>query len=546
MKPVIKNCVKIIATGFVVLLLLSLPLFWARWLSEASIGNMIPSECRKVSISPSGLVPPEFENEPNVVHHSSVSAFFGVEVGIDCLGIVDYFAARVPIMLTGRLPTIYYHNGIDDAWIYFDEKTGQIVCHYTYTERKPDNTVFSEKVQLYAGPEGIAQSPDKALGRFIVPIVDARAPWRPLTLYDKKLHRFFTIDFKKRVVTKGPELGKDDPHKPIQVGLLWKNPFLYLDWVGPQVRVAEKEEEEGYRSPGKFKSIVGNSYDAGRYLLVLDETGRIDLLDKETLEFAGTAGYLPAPETFFPSKEDVTPKDLLAYEALPLTFHTDKKYRGMFAASVSREGRAMVLAVFDENGNLIKKEYSIVTEQTGRDTINIPSSEAAFSNAPGALALTIAKYILENLHPPVLSIVSFFSAYTFEATAGHRALFILPNSFVAMKGRDISANIVMRFSAALLIILPSIMLGIFLAWRVNKNAKTVGLSENARLCWMIGTIGFGLPGYITYRLTRPRETLVTCANCGKLRRPDMDKCHHCGSKWHVPELIPPSWRVLGR
>jgi uncharacterized OB-fold protein len=63
---------------------------------------------------------------------------------------------------------------------------------------------------------------------------------------------------------------------------------------------------------------------------------------------------------------------------------------------------------------------------------------------------------------------------------------------------------------------------------------------------MIGIIAFGLSGYITYRLTRPRETLVTCANCGKLRRPDMNKCHRCGSKWHVPELTPPTWRVLDR
>lgn len=544
MKPVIKNCVKIVATGFVVLLLLSLPLFWARWLSEVSISNMIPHDGRQVRISPSGLVPPELENEPNIVHHSSVSAFFGVEVGIDCLGIVDYFAARVPGMRGGSHATVYYYDQEDDAWIYFDEKTGQIVCHYTYAEKTPDNTMFPKKVQLYAGPEGIAQSPDKALGRFIVPIVDAGAtPWQPLTLYDKKLHRFFTINFKKRVVTKGPEPGKDDPHKPIQIGLLWKNPFLYLDWVGPQVRAAEKEGKKGY-----YPSIVGRNYvdDAGRYLLVLDETGRIDLLDKETLEFAGTAGYLPAPQTFFPSKEGVTPQDLLAYMASPLTFTSDKKYRGMFAASVSREGRAMVLAVFDEKGNLIKKEYSKVTEQAGRDTVDIPSSEAAFSNAPGAPALTVVKYLLENLHPPVLSVVSFFSAYNFEAAAGHRALFILPNSFVAMKGRDISENIARTFPAALLIILPSIMLGIFLAWRVNKDAKMVGFSANARLCWIVGTIAFGLSGYITYRLTRPRITLVTCANCGNPRRPDMDKCHRCGSKWHVPELTPPTWRVLDR
>jgi hypothetical protein len=467
---------------------------------------------------------------------------------------VDYFAAREPGIRRGSRSTVYYYSQKDDTWLYFDQKTGQIVCHYTYTGRMLDNTMFPKKVQLYAGPEGIAQSPDKALGQFICPIVDQRTtPWRPLTLYDKKLHRFFTINFEKRVVTKGPEPGKDDPHKPIQIGLLWKNPFfLHLYWVGPRVRVAEKEAKDEYRSPSKFKEIIERNYsnDAGRYLLVLDETGRIDLLDKETLKFAGTAGYLPAPQTFFPSKEGVTPQDLLAYNVLPLAFNTDDKYRGMFVASVSRDDTAMVLAVFNEKGERIDSKYTearaYVQDRTVSGPEYVSSSSVAFFNAPWAPVSTIAKYLLENLHPPVLSVVSFFSAYTFEAAAGHRALFILPNSFIAMKGRDISESIVMRFSAALLIILPSIMLGIFLAWRVNKDATVVGLSENARLCWMIGIIAFGLSGYITYRLTRPRETLVTCANCGKLRRPDMNKCHRCGSKWHVPELTPPTWRVLDR
>jgi hypothetical protein len=542
MKPVIKNFVKNIATGFIVLVLLSLPLFWARCFCEAIIFDMMPPHSTEVRIEPSGLFPPELENDPNVVQRSHVSArmkpgspFF--------LGIVDYFAARVPGMPGVSRSTVYYYSKGDDAWIYFDPKTGQIVCHWTYRERIPENTVFPEKVQLYAGPEGIAQSPDKALGRFIFPIVDGRAtPRRPLTLYDKKLHRFFSVNFTKRIVTKGPELSKDDPHKPIQIGLLWKNPFLLLYLDGPFFRVSEKSA---------LKPIVQIDYfNAGRYLLVLDETGRIDLLDKETLEFAGTAGHLPAPQTFFPSKENVTPQDLLAYQALPLTFTSDNQYRGMFVASVSREGTAMVLAVFNEKGEPIDSKYTearaYVQDRTVSGPEYVSSSSVAFFNAPWAPVSTIAKYLLENLHPPVLSVVSFFSAYTFEAAAGHRALFILPNSFIAMKGRDISESIVMRFSAALLIILPSIMLGIFLAWRVNKDATVVGLSENARLCWMIGIIAFGLSGYITYRLTRPRETLVTCANCGKLRRPDMNKCHRCGSKWHVPELTPPTWRVLDR
>lgn len=159
-------------------------------------------------------------------------------------------------------------------------------------------------------------------------------------------------------------------------------------------------------------------------------------------------------------------------------------------------------------------------------------------------ASTIGKYLSENLHPPLLSIASFFMADSFEAGAGHRALLILPNSFASMKGRDVSQHIGTRFYAALLIILPSIILAILLAWRVSKDATTVGLSESAKLYWMLGTLAFGLTAYITYRLTRPKITLVTCANCGNSRRPDMDRCHRCCSKWRVPELIPPAWRVI--
>ena len=98
MKVWINYVIKVFAMGLIVLVLFSLSLFWARLLSEASIGNMIPDECRQVTISPSGLVPPEFENEPNIVEHSRVSAGLGPAGIIYCLGIVDYFAARVPHM----------------------------------------------------------------------------------------------------------------------------------------------------------------------------------------------------------------------------------------------------------------------------------------------------------------------------------------------------------------------------------------------------------------------------------------------------------------
>jgi uncharacterized paraquat-inducible protein A len=89
----------------------------------------------------------------------------------------------------------------------------------------------------------------------------------------------------------------------------------------------------------------------------------------------------------------------------------------------------------------------------------------------------------------------------------------------------------------------SLILSVWLARKVWKDAKLIGLSSRAGKLWIAGTIAFGLPAYITYRLTRPKETLVTCQNCGKMRRPDMERCHRCGSKWEMPELTPPNWRI---
>lgn len=544
MKSLINYPVKVFATGFVVLVLLSIPLFWFRFLCKIAISVRMPRDAQQVSIEPSGLVPPELENDPNVVRHSYALAFMRQEPLF--LGIVDYFKARSP---GGRYSNSYHFETDKDDWVcmYFDEDIGQIVFRYTET-RKTLKKWFQMFVKLYVGPEGISETADKTLGRFISPIVDVR--WRQsVFLYDKKLRRFFHIKFEDRVVVKGPKLGKDDSHKPVRIGRLTKNTeLLHLYWNPPQVRGTDEDiKKQGYVRSSYKPAIKLWFHNAGQFLLVLDESGRIDLLDRQTLEFAGTAGYLPAPETFFPSKRSVTPKDLLSYEVLPLAFNTDHKYRGMFVASVSRQNTALALAVFDENGKLIRKEYSRLTkyrgpQYRGPQTIDV----AAFFEVPWAPVLTLTKYLLENFQPPFLSLASYLTASSFEAAAGHRALFLLPNSFVAMKGRDVSEGMAGRLPSALLLMLPSIILAILLTWRVSKDAAAVGLSENAKLLWMIGTIAFGLTAYITYRLTRPKITLVTCTNCGKLRRPDMARCHHCGSKWHIPELTPPTWRVVDK
>jgi len=589
--PALNYPVKVFATGFVVLTLVSIPLFWFRFICQMSLSVRMPDDSKGVLIEPSGLVPLEFENDPNVVSHSRVSAnIYSEERKLLSLGIGDYFITRFP---GERHSNVYFFES-DTEWMYFDKKSGQIVYRYNDIQIMPDKTTREKIVQLYIGPEGVSETPGKTLGRFMDPIIDhgwVERRWIALRqgrlceliLYDKKLRSFFKIDFNQRTIIKGPKLVKDFPsHKPIQIGQLSKTTFElnYLDWTPPRIRVPDKDPNKTELRT-ELRPIIptGYGYDAGPYLLVLDESGRIDLLDKETLEFVrrtpefpGVAGRLPEPETYFGSRGSGKPKDLLGYKVWPLSLTTyffenpeevkvtfgdpsylyikrpparvERKYLGMFAVSLSRDGTALALAVFDENGREIKTEYSRLPKYEGRYTTYVQSSKAFFFGAPWSPALTIGKYLAENLQPPILSVASYFTASAFEAASGHRALFFLPNSFIAMKAGDRGENFAERFMSALWSILPSIILAIWLSIRVGKNAVTLGLSENARLYWIIGTLAFGLTAYITYRLTRPKITLVTCPNCGKMRRPDMAKCHRCKSDWLVPELIPPAWRVL--
>jgi hypothetical protein len=537
MKSKIKYAVKVFAAGFIVIVLLSIPLFWLRLICQEILGENLPSEAKCINMQPCGLVPPEIENDPNVVYHSAVSVNMNTGA-LPFYGIINCFIAKPA-----------FNNYFSEKnWSYFDKKLGLIVCAYAPRMNVDGKVTLAKAVTLYVGPDGISETKAQNLGRFVAPIVDTgniHSASLVLTGYDRGLRCFFAVNLEKRVVTKGPQLSKDDFHKPIQIGRISGILRSEFNWSPPMTEVKdtnEKGDSARERKPVQSKPIINYTYSAGQYELVLDESGQIDLLDKETLVFAGKAGFLPAPQTLYDSKDSVTPKDLLDYDVLPLTLKTDNKYSGCFVKTVSREGTSMALAVFDEKGRMIKCDYTKTQSSSGK---TIESSVAFFFFSPAAPVLTITRYLLENLQPPILSMASFVTADSFFAVAGHNALFILPNSFVAMSARRIDRTITAKlFLAMIYIILPSLVLSIWLTCKVARDAAMVGLSDKARFYWKIGTILFGLTAYITYRLTRPSITLVTCENCGKLRRPDMENCHRCGSKWHVPELTAPAWRVV--
>ncbi|MHC4116563.1 MAG: hypothetical protein ACYSWO_03540 [Planctomycetota bacterium] len=570
MKLITSYPVRVVATGFVVLTLLSIPLFWVRFFCRATLSEMMPDNVRNISIEPSGFISPDIDEDPNLTQNSQVSARIDQDYFM-CLGIFDCLISRYPM---GRRSDVFVAKS-EDNWAYFDRASGLIICRYTQTETMPDRNRLHRQVQYYIGPEGISEIQDEELGRFVEPIIDfnwriwtSRQPGlRDLILYDKIPRQFFRIDFDRATVTRGPQVSDRDYHQPVQIGWLDKNTFmLHLNWQVPKkaltFTVTSIPPGRGVSRKIRDVMLSAQHYPASPHLLVLDKCGRIDLLDKKTLEFVATAGRLPKTKSVFGTEQVATPQSSLSYGARPLYLGqplwpsdpeandqptpdpNSLQYAGMFAASLSRDGTGIALTVFDKEGKVNQLSYHKGTHYGGRYFTARNSGDDVYFGTAWAPACSIGKYVAESLHPPVLSIASCFTASAFEAGAGHRALFLPPNSFVAMNARDNRGGIWVKIVIGLLLLTPSILLAAWLACRVTSDAATVGLPRNLRHLWTLLTLAFGLAGYITYRLMRPTITLVTCPNCGKGRRPDMETCHQCNSKWQVPELVPPTWRVL--
>jgi hypothetical protein len=567
-----RNLINVIATGFVVMVLLSLVLFCGRFFFWAKLIDNMPEDSLRVIISPSGLVPgepapqkvessirsetvPPSPNEPSS-RYSQV--YIGrnkrIVIGSAVGALWDITEEMFPFRDANE--SVYYWYGNANSYICLDKRSGLIIRNYKSFEPN-DKSVYRE-TEFYAGPNGISEKAQPSLGRFYDPVVTIGWDPNQICLYDKKTRRFYVIDFAGGSVSKGFQLAQGDSREPIAnysvAGIeKWSNNTgLNVSWIGPEVWNAEKGEWVGQRvflSGGERTSrgygVVSWGDFTDTYIPVLDKTGRIYIYNTKEESFV-QAGYLPVPKSPFKlgqQSEIANPRNVLAYEVWPIYAiqrfpadpnkspkNFDVKYLGMNVACISREGTAMAMAVFDPNGRMICRGD---TTSKGISTVDTVYDSDA----------TMIIFLLENLQPVVFEAASYLCGDYFEPSPGHRALFILPNSFVGMFGRGTDEKLAVRPFGALLFMGPSLILSVWLAFRVRKDATIVGLSGTAKTWWTAGTIAFGLSAYIAYRLTRPKETLVTCQNCGNMRRPDMEKCHRCGSKWEMPELTPPNWRI---
>ena len=190
MKAIRGYPVRVIGTGFIVLVLLSLPLFCLRWFCKVALAIRMPFETRHVSIRPSGLVPEEIERDPNVFFASSVNGSMRPDSGV-FNALTDYFVMRGP---GGNRSKVVYYNARSGDYLYFDKRSGLLVHRYSYEMRTiPDNKLVRRKVNLYAGPEGVSETPDKGLGRFVEAVLGRRYDRSKTFLYDGRQRRFFAV-----------------------------------------------------------------------------------------------------------------------------------------------------------------------------------------------------------------------------------------------------------------------------------------------------------------------------------------------------------------
>lgn len=546
------SCVALGAVGLLTVMFASLALFGGRFLSDAALTR---SYSQMIEIGPCALLPSEERpsedsSYPRVnvwrdnwpwgddylrgnlyQRHRALSLlcwpFMGSERILRHLGIAEFVRSRrrgyCCISSAGGSGTL-----ID--YVHLSYVDGQLVHRHNGTRSLSPTFPWDwqRATEQYVGPNGVSEAPTRDIGRFRPMLIgasefvsDDRWSWWPqrydpnaFVLYETESRRFFSVDLEKGIVSMGPapESQRDEP---VRVGASLGPSSCRID-VHLPVLANGTQVVDFAESP---------------CVPVVCESGRIELLDRGRLEIVGPASTLPRPRTFFGWGSRM-PADLLAIEVALIGVDTSQQngtiggrrrgeYVGAVAVSVSRQGTSMSVAVFDRQGKMVQSRQEE------------PSGQREYM---------VSKYLFESLHPPILTLASFFTAYSFEAGATHRALFLMPNSFVALQ-RDRETNSIFQFLAALLFLVPALAFSGFLSWRVVRDAAVMGLSPRARWLWGLGTAAFGLPVYITYRLTRPRVALALCSNCGRGRRVDREVCHRCGGGWDVPALEPPVWRV---
>ncbi|MBN1437369.1 MAG: hypothetical protein JW936_09855 [Sedimentisphaerales bacterium] len=511
------------------LVMLSLLLFGVR-----KIVQSVYLEDSLPVLSENSLVPPEvtlpvsvYSADPNEVEQVEIEFRVGDALLYGTLGILDgVMDARDEEAFVYR-----FGNSLQETAIYYDEGLGLVVRRIWRFE---DDQWVEDEV-LYARPGGISTTADEALGRFSIGRVSNYIGTWSALLYDDEARRFYYVDFGEGAVREGPELAEGV--EPVSID--------EIERLGRGVDMVA--------GSGRDDIVMHRGVTLWRYnstverVGVLDSEGGYRRLDVSTLTLSE-----PYCSLLNGGREDLFHnRDLLAYQVFPIC-----KIVGVPADQAGEAGAASRDADYEDLGYglvTVDRQFDVngyVYDVNGQEAMRVSYNSERLVVQPFGGLYWVGRYLLESLQGPGFLAAGFYGERYIDAVAGERALFVLPNSVIGLVGYETRrvrgwGDRVERFFILLILLLPSLLLSGFLAWRVGKDAKLVGLTKRQRRVWVVVTVLVGLSGYIGYRLTRVRKGLVTCGNCGDMRRVDQEFCHCCGGSWAAAELQGPVWRMCG-
>ena len=153
--------------------ILSVLLFWLSKPDEIFLHSVFLPRVSSPSITPSGLVP-KLDSDPKVAKQSLTIAVVGLPLQMGLF-------AKLVRNLEGEVLHDRAHRFIDVSnvyaigpskgknaltAVYFDEGSGLFVSCDIVKQNVDGEVTWTKEVRAYAGPEGISETPDEALGRF--------------------------------------------------------------------------------------------------------------------------------------------------------------------------------------------------------------------------------------------------------------------------------------------------------------------------------------------------------------------------------------------
>ncbi len=407
---------------------------------------------------------------------------------------------------------------------YFSKSFDKFHNQFVFSTHQKINNKWKKTNNLYIGPKGSSPKPDSKIGTFKNPLIQLAwmQPESPENsypihiIYDYKSKRFYRLDYfdyhinnSELKITEGPTSLAGTPIAFITDDSMPNN--VWLHWEQPT-----RKTNEGLIKPMDDKL---NNHLFGYHTLVLLDTGRIAVLDNNTLKWT----YAKAAGLTKGRSQPVEPEKLSGYDIMPI--FRDQNYFGYAVANLSKSCDLLTINVFDKDGIRVKQD-----------------SVARTSHYYGESSIFATRFILSNLRPALLELLSYVVHKDRNANEGLLDI-LLPTTTIAAEIANSPLEGGYGFFVTFVWSLPGIILSLILAVLVQRNATKIGLTKSDRRYWVLATALLGLIGYIAYRINRPKTKFVTCKQCGDLRNPEDSHCHHCNTSWDLSHLNTPLWRI---